>query len=140
MLIETSISHPAVVKSFVKFLCKELDIQPKRITVAEWEELESTVLGLCIDESEDEFIILVKEQSRDLQDVLITIAHEMIHVKQHVKQDLGWFLDNRGHIPYRERWWEIEAFRKSVPLVVKFAAHMTNIQNNVKKAEFLCDA
>jgi hypothetical protein len=140
MLIETSISHPAVVKSFVKFLCKELNIQPKRITVAEWEELESNVLGLCIDESEDEFIILVKEQSRDLQDMFVTIAHEMIHVKQYMKQYLGWFLDNYGDIPYRERWWEKEAFDKSVPLVVKFAAHITNIQNNVEKAEILCAA
>jgi hypothetical protein len=95
---------------------------------------------LCIDESEDEFIILVKEQSRDLQDMFITIAHEMIHVKQHMKENLGWFLDNYGDIPYRERWWEKEAFDKSVPLVVKFAAHMINIQNNVEKAEILCAA
>lgn len=141
MIIETSISHPAVVRSFVKFLCKELDIQPKRITVAEWEELESNILGLCIDESEDEFIILVKEQSRDLQDMFITIAHEMIHVKQHMKENLGWFLDNGStHTLYLERWWEKEAFRDSVPLVVKFAAHMTNIQNNVENSEILCDA
>lgn len=140
MLIETSISHQAVVRSFVKFLCKELDIQPKRITVAEWEELESNVLGLCIDESEDEFIILVREESRNLQDMFVTIAHEMIHVKQYMKQYLGWFLDNYGDIPYRERWWEKEAFDKSVPLVVKFAAHITNIQNNVEKAEILCAA
>ena len=140
MLIETSISHPAVVKSFVRFLCKELDINPKRITIAEWEDLESNVLGLCIDESEDEFIILVKEESRDLQDVLITIAHEMIHVKQHIKQDLGWFLDNCGHIPYQERWWEKEAFRKSIFLLVKFSKHITNIQNNIEKEKILCNA
>ena len=131
MLIETAISNSAVVKSFVRFLCTELNIKPKRIIVAELEDLKSNTIGLCIDESEDEFIILVKENTRTLSDILITIAHEMIHVKQYMLQNLGWCLDNYGHIPYKERWWEKEAFAKSVLLVEKYAIHLTIARKNV---------
>jgi len=44
----------------------------------------------------------------------------MIHVKQYMKENLGWFVDNRSYIPYLERWWEKEAFSGAVPLVEKF--------------------
>ena len=140
MIIETAISNSSIVKSFVRFLCIELKIKPKRITIAEWEELEGNTIGLCIDESEDEFIILVKEQSRNLQEILITISHEMIHVKQYIQNNLGWFLDNYGHVPYQERWWEQEAFSDAVPLVKKYAIHLTNIQKNVVDLELFEDA
>ena len=135
MIVETAISNSAVVKSFVRFLCNELKIKPKRIIVAELEDLESNTIGLCIDESEDEFIILVKENTRTLSDILITIAHEMIHVKQYILQDLGWFLDTQYNIPYQERWWEKEAFSGAVPLVEKYAIHLTIIQKNVIERE-----
>ena len=140
MIIETAISNPHMVKSFVRFLCIELDIKPKRITVAEWEELESNVIGLCIDESEDEFIILVKEKTRNMQEMLVTIAHEMIHVKQHMKENLGWFLDNRGHIPYLKRWWEKEAFNNALPLYKKYINIALNSQKNVAELELFEDA
>ena len=135
MIIETAISNASIVKSFVRFLCIELKIKPKRITIAEWEELEGNTIGLCIDESEDEFIILVKEATRTLQDILITIAHEMVHVKQYIQNNLGWCLDNYGHIAYKERWWEKEAFAKSVLLVKKYTIHLTIIQKNVIERE-----
>lgn len=135
MLIETAISNSAVVKSFIRFLCTELKIKPKRIIIAELEDLKSNTIGLCIDESEDEFIILVKEATRALQDILITIAHEMVHVKQYIMQDLGWYLDRYAHIPYNERWWEKEAFAKSVLLVEKYVIHLTIIQKKVIERE-----
>ena len=140
MLIETAISNSAVVKSFVRFLCTELDIKPKRIIIAELEDFESNTIGLCIDESEDEFIILVKENTRTLSDILITIAHEMIHVKQYMLQNLGWFLDNYGHIHYLERWWEKEAFANSVLLVEKYAIHLTITQKNIINDKLFEDA
>lgn len=140
MIIETSISNSRTVKSFVRFLCAELVIEPKRITVAEWEELESNVIGLCIDESEDEFIILVKMQTRNMQEMLVTIAHEMIHVKQHMKENLGWFLDNRSHIPYLERWWEKEAFSNALPLYKKYITLALNRQKNVAELKLFEDA
>ena len=121
MILETYVGTPLLVEKFVKFICDEYDIRPKKISICNMDKNKDSVLGLCLDTSEDEFIILVKEEGRNIGQIFNTIAHEMIHVKQYVKENLGWFLDNRGHIPYIERWWEVEAFRNSAALVEKFA-------------------
>ena len=120
MKFETNIKNPNLVEKFVLFLCEELQIRPSTILLASY-EVEDSNLGLCIDETESDFIILVKEENRDLGDVYITIAHEMVHVKQYMKENLSWFLHNRSDIPYMERWWEKEAFSMAIPLVEKFA-------------------
>jgi len=120
MSIEVQMKDSRLVEKFTKFLCHELDVFPCRITVAS-HEADDGNLGLCIDETEDEFIILVKESNRNIGEVFTTIAHEMIHVKQYIKENLSWFLANRSNIPYMERWWEKEAFAGAVPLVEKFA-------------------
>jgi hypothetical protein len=124
--VETLIAHPNLVEKFTNFLCSELDITPTRITIAPYED-EAEILGLCLDESETEFILLIKENDRDIGEIFTTIAHEMIHVKQYMKENLGWFLDNRSNIPYLERWWEKEAFGNAVPLVEKFTKTLKNI-------------
>jgi len=123
--IEVCVTHPDIplngclVTDFVNFTCKELNINPEKITVASW-DVGKEIHGICIDESDTEFIILVNEAERNLTEVFTTIAHEMIHVKQHMKENLGWFLDNCSYIPYLERWWEKEAFSLSLPLIEKF--------------------
>lgn len=122
----TSMVHPTLTEDLVRFLCLELDIAPSRVTIASYEE-EDNILGLCLDESDSEFIVLVKEQGRNIGEICTTVAHEMIHVKQYMKENLGWFLDNRRGIPYLERWWEKEAFGNAVPLVEKFTKTLKNI-------------
>jgi len=119
-IIETSVKHSSLVEKLTRFLCEELDVKPKRLSIVSY-DLDDDTLGLCIDESDDEFTVLVKERNRNIGEICTTIAHEMIHVKQHMKENLGWFLDNRKDIPYMERWWEKEAFSTAVPLVEKFA-------------------
>lgn len=122
MIIDVNVNHKYsfLVGRFLKFLCNELDVSPCRVTVFPYEN-DDDVSGMCIDESDDEFIILVKEENRRVEDIFVTIAHEMIHVKQHMKENLGWFLDNHSHIPHHDRWWEKEAFSNAIPLVQKFA-------------------
>lgn len=132
MLILTDLSNQKLVEKFAEFLCREFEIFPKSISIAQFIP-EDDSLGLCIDENEDEFLILVKEENRNIGEVFTTIAHEMIHVKQYMKENLGWFLDNRSHIPYLERWWEIEAFTNAVPLVEKFAKGLNNECNDLAK-------
>jgi len=107
-----------VVERFITFLCSELNIVPRELTIATYHM--SDALGMCIDTSPDEFIILVNEEERKPIDIFVTIAHEMVHVKQYMKDNLGWFLDNRSDIPYMKRWWEVEAYKDSVTLVEKF--------------------
>jgi hypothetical protein len=120
MIAVIDVQNENVIHMFIKWLCEHMCITPKSITIQGDPMLEG-VNGLCIDATEDDFVILVKTGHRSITDVCITIAHEMIHVKQYMKENLGYWMDNCSSIPYMERWWEVEAFSKSVPLVEKFA-------------------
>jgi hypothetical protein len=125
-IIDTVISNPKLVENFAVFLCRELDIMPLKVTIAPY-ELDDGILGLCLDESDDEFIVFVKEQDRNIGQIFTTIAHEMVHVKQYMKENLGWFLNNRKDIPYLDRWWEVEAYSNAVPLVEKFTETLKKV-------------
>jgi len=109
---------------FVKFLCRELCILPRHVAIIGY-DLENNC-GMCFDESEGNFTILVKETERNIGEVFTTIAHEMIHVKQYMTQELGRLLDEQSEVPYDQRWWEKEAFEKAVPLVEKFSKKITS--------------
>jgi hypothetical protein len=120
IVIQVETSYPKLLEQFAQFLCVELSIRSVKVSIIPY-EMDDNILGLCLDITDTEFTIFVKETNRDIGCICTTIAHEMIHVKQYIKENLGWFLDNRAHIPYMERWWEKEAFSMSVPLVEKFA-------------------
>jgi hypothetical protein len=119
-MIRVLLSEAEIIEMFVVFLCKELDVQP-RLLILETYDAKDGINGLCLDSSEDEFIILVKEEGRDIGAILNTIAHEMVHVKQYMKENLGQLLDQYTTIPYHDRWWEKEAFTRSHNLVIQFA-------------------
>lgn len=106
---------------FVKFVCKEYSILPRKISI-EGCDLHNAN-GMCFDEDEGIFTILVQD-NRDLGQIFTTVAHEMIHVKQYMTQDLGRILDEFADTPYGERWWEEEAFANSTPLVEKFSKNI----------------
>ena len=119
IIVELNGEYAPLAKKFVKFLCKELCILPREILIMDCEVKGNN--GLCIDESEGKYIILVKQKDRDIGQIFTTIAHEMIHVKQYMTQGLGNLLDTQNDIPYFERWWEKEAQQNSVPFVEKFS-------------------
>lgn len=114
--------YDRLVNEFVKFLCKELCILPRSITIVGY-DLDQD-FGLCFDDNDGEYTILVKESDRNMGQVFTTIAHEMIHVKQYMTQELGRLLDEQQDTPYEQRWWEKEAFENAVPLVEKFAKNL----------------
>ena len=60
--------------------------------------------GMCIDLSQDEFLILLRDYDR----MMHTLVHELVHAKQYMKQDLGKHLDARSE-EYETSWWEVEA-------------------------------
>lgn len=107
------------VLKFVQFMCDELDIAPAQIIVTSLGE-NKEALGMCIDLDPDRFLILV-DDDRPQVNVFNTISHEMIHVKQHIKEDLGSLLDTCKDIPYMDRWWEKEAYENSMSYIKKFA-------------------
>jgi hypothetical protein len=117
--LRLDISH--TVLKFVNFMCEELDITPSQIIVAVLESGEA--LGLCIDLDPDRFLILV-DDDRPHANVFNTISHEMIHVKQYIKEDLGSLLDTCNDIPYMDRWWEKEAYENSSRYLEKFLINL----------------
>ena len=121
--IELDDSYDWLAKEFVEFLCSELSILPHRLDIVT-EDMDENV-GQCIDVDEGSYLILIKTLNRDIGRVFITIAHEMIHVKQYMTQELGRLLDEQQHVPYEERWWEQEAYERAVPLLEKFAKNLT---------------
>ncbi len=121
--IELDDSYDWLAKEFVEFLCQELSILPRSLDIVS-EDMDENV-GQCIDVDEGSYLILIKTLNRDIGRVFITIAHEMIHVKQYMTQELGRTLDEHSHIPYEDRWWETEAYERSVPLLEKFSETLT---------------
>lgn len=98
--------------------------------------------GECIDEegtrSPRWFTINLKNQA--IEDMIKTLAHEMVHVKQHAKNELqtGHVIATRGGLKISSKWkgeiwkpkraehpyydspWELEAFAKEISLFYKF--------------------
>lgn len=126
MILSTKLDHSydRLVNRFVEFLCSELSVRPREISII-GTDLDDC-LGQCIDIHNDSYLILVKEDGRDIGQVFTTIAHEMVHVRQYMTQGLGRLLDEQQHLPYMERWWEKEAYEMAVPLVEKFAKNITS--------------
>lgn len=115
--------YPTVVSTFVEFLCKELQISPRHITVETMDPsvyLSTKTLGLVMDIEPEEFVIMVYEKHRNITQICNTIAHEMIHIKQFLYDNLNYWLHNSEDIPYMDCWWEVEAYSNSFGLVKKF--------------------
>ena len=74
------------------------------------------VYGDCMDEDDREFTIRV-DTSISLDEMVTTILHEMVHVKQYVFND-----DMDYSLPYDERPHEIEAHTLEKQLKEKFNA------------------
>jgi len=121
MHITVDAPNPSLTERFVVWLCNELNVAPDTVVIQGDDDIGDGILGLCVDVSDSDFLIMVKTSDRNIGEVFNTIAHEMIHVKQYMTENLGWFLDNRFSIPYHQRWWEVEAFSKSLSFVEKFA-------------------
>lgn len=122
-VIASSPQLEALIERFTLFLCSELEISPKKVEITSVDL--DDLFGMCIDMSPSEFVIMVKETGRELPNIMCTIAHEMIHVKQHLKENLSSHLHNCD-IPYMDRWWEKEAYSKAPILVEKFAQRIVD--------------
>lgn len=75
--------------------------------------------GMCLDMDIGHYLILVKTGNRDITQIYKTVAHELVHVKQYMYDNLGHLLD-RHPPPYDDRWWEKEAKLKSEEFILRF--------------------
>jgi Zn-dependent peptidase ImmA (M78 family) len=99
------------IQNAVKLFCIALGIKIPTILIYTDETIKPN--GVCYRNDETEFMILLKDGRSDAE-TMITLAHELVHVKQYLVDDLSNKFDNS--IPYTERWWEQEAFKLEVDL------------------------
>lgn len=121
MDIEVTDLDPVLTEKFVTFCCDELDINPGSICLEGWDTpLFNKANGLCYEvEHGKEYLVHVYTKDRNMTEIYNTVAHEMIHIKQFMKQNLENVLKQHKPI-YTERWWEKEASINSFQLVKKY--------------------
>lgn len=90
------------IRELTTYTCKLLNIDPYYIEIDDLAGENTN--GMCIDISDDSFLILLKDHDQMLR----TLVHELVHVKQYMKQDLGSHLDSKSE-KYGNSWWEVEA-------------------------------
>lgn len=108
-------------ETFVKFCLDRLPANPNYIEIVGQDTLVNGKSGLCIDIDEDNFLILVSKESKSLSQIYISIAHELVHVKQFMYDNLGTLLD-QGY-EYDTCWWEQEARERSERFLLEFVKY-----------------
>jgi len=108
------------IRSSAEFAFKYLGIEHADISVVILiDDMADGLNGMLIDESLTDYLIVL-EGNRGLGDIVKTMFHECVHIKQHLRDGLGAKLDKMKHIPYLEREWEMEANRESVNMVLEY--------------------
>ena len=76
--------------------------------------------GTCLDTDERVYEIDVNKK-QSLQNILVTICHEMVHVKQFVRKELySECIFYKTHDEYLNLPWEVEAYTKQEELYQKW--------------------
>ena len=104
------ILNEAFVQEVVIFFCDALGVSVPNLHI--FTDQTITPCGACYRNSDNDFMIVLKE--RDEGQMMVTLAHEMVHVKQYLLDGLSEQWD--ASIPYMERWWEQEAYQKEAEL------------------------
>jgi len=105
-----------------------------------------SVQGECVDEEgtrNPRFFTIALRSQRNVENMIKTLAHEMVHVKQHAKNELqtGFVVPSRGGLQVFSKWqgtvwrpkskedpyfdapWEIEAYGREVGLYHKWVKY-----------------
>ena len=75
--------------------------------------------GDCYDADDRSYIIRVNKELSE-QDLLTTIFHEFVHIKQHIRKEYDLFAINDNKVAYLDRPYEIEAFRVQEELLEEY--------------------
>lgn len=120
----------SVVKELVEFGIDKLGISDVELKVQLYREsaditsasLDKTGLNGSTFVRNNGYVVQVVVNDRNITEIAATIFHELTHVKQFAKMNLSDHLDKS--IPYKDRWWEKEAFDNEVELINKFILEM----------------
>jgi hypothetical protein len=103
--------------SMCEFVCNKFNINPD-IEISFRRLTNDRSLGGCIDLGDNEYEIDIKRSLR-MRDMLVTLAHELVHVKQY---ELGQLTqDNEADFDYWDKPSEIEAHGRETGLFVRWA-------------------
>jgi hypothetical protein len=114
----------------VKFFCDFLDIPVPNLHIFTVEDMRCN--GAMYSNSIDDFLIAIHLEDvsgfsdRNITEVFLTLAHEMVHVKQVIRDDLTKEFDTS--IPYAERWWEKEAFELESVMMLAFVDEVKKVR------------
>lgn len=114
--------------------CRQLDVDVPSILIYVDDDLKDPHKEYaCVHSNGDEFMIRIAPVSKFLNvtQMYETLAHEMVHVKQFLKNNLEEHLENTD-IPYSLRWWEIEAYELEKKLVINFTQEIIDERTNSK--------
>jgi hypothetical protein len=101
--------------SMAEFVCQKFDISPTiEINFRRMSKDEN--YGYCCDLDDGEFEIDIKRTLR-LRDMLTTLAHELVHVKQYVKGEMP---ESISEGDYWDRPHEIEAHGRETGLFIRW--------------------
>ena len=103
--------------SMIEFVCNKFSIYPD-IEVSFRRLDNCTSLGGCVYLGDNEYEIDIKRSLR-MRDMLTTLAHELVHVKQYELGELT--QDNEAKYDYWDRPSEIEAHGRETGLFVRWA-------------------
>lgn len=99
------------VEKCVEHFCDLLEIAiPKILVFVDDTSAVETgdIAGACYENEPGDYMIVLKTQTPSK--MISTLAHELVHVKQFVVDELSKKFDSS--IPYLDRWWEKEAIEK----------------------------
>jgi len=136
-------SKKEVIEKVAKFYIKELNLTKSKykvVIITDPKLRKDGANGLCAKTSDREITVALYSRLNML-DMLLTLAHEMVHVKQHVRNEIGkkhvilkkdslivlteWngsiWKPRPGEDEYYDSPWEIEAYGKEIGLAHQFA-------------------
>ena len=127
MRLKISGFDKTLMRTAIAFYMKYLNISKKDISVlliVGDDVMEET--GRCYPSTDNsQFMITIKEEKRNLSEVYLTLAHEMVHIKQFLYQDLQGYRKSRSKdIAYRELWYEKEAYALEGEMLIAFVTFM----------------
>lgn len=118
--------HTSIIKEVVDFANTNLNIHEEDFKIEIFlDDIEEGTNGMLIDDIPNKKFIMLVQNGRHISHILMTIVHELVHVKQYIRDGLAEVGENIFKtVPYLERWWEKEAFEKTSQIIENYIRHL----------------
>lgn len=114
---ELGLNTTLLLEIFTHYCCEELNLLKVKIELNVC-DIDDSLRGYVLDE-EDDYKVFVRN-NMDIDTTCKTIAHELMHVKQFVFNNLREHIQNNSGVDYENTWWEEQAFKGSFKIYKKF--------------------